>query len=269
MFRSVSTEIPNIQRQLCWVEKRGQEGQGYWQVIEYECHFNSNTRDNARLFQSRSLPLFIDKSQLEQRFIIDGHYQAELEILWCHLAYFNDPFLQAFFLDVLLNDALIEKFCRSQGSLKHHHAYAGGLIEHSLEVAQNAALLCHQHQLGQRAQEVAFLGGLFHDIGKTILFYNDTDGVCGEHEAYNFLVLSRPLERLKSASPALFEALSGSLYLQNEHHKDPYKIAKIVRMCDSLSAQCFDWKEAFSHVPSYFWYTKSRDQSCIFKRLKK
>lgn len=264
-----SREISGIKRQLCWVEERGQEGLGYWLVIEYECYFNSNRTDYVKICQSRPLPLFIDKSQLEQRFIIDGHYQAEVEILWCHLAYFNDSVLQQFLLDVLLNDELIQRFCRSQGSLNHHHGYAGGLIDHSLEVAESAALLCHQHQLGQRAQEVAFLGGLFHDIGKTILFYNEIDGVCGEHEAYNFLVLSRPLDRLKSASPALFEALSACLYLQNRHQKDPYKIANIVRMCDRLSADLFDWKQAFSQVPSYFWYTKSRDQNCIFKRLKK
>lgn len=63
---------------------------------------------------------------------------------------------------------------------------------------------------------VAFVGGLLHDIGKIHLYYNaeDGEGICGQHESYNFLVLARQMEALRMAALRLFEAPSSCLSIK-------------------------------------------------------
>jgi 3'-5' exoribonuclease len=80
--------------------------------------------------------------------------------------------LQRFVLSLL--DENQAAWCRTPGSLRHQFAYAGGLVEHTLRVTENAVLLARKY--AERAQEpkVAFdpelviAGAVLHDIGKLV-----------------------------------------------------------------------------------------------------
>jgi 3'-5' exoribonuclease len=69
--------------------------------------------------------------------------------------------------EVLFNNDFKEKFCAAPGGRTVHHAYRGGLIEHSLEVASIAD---HIHQIYQNQinRDILLTGALLHDVGKTL-----------------------------------------------------------------------------------------------------
>lgn len=236
---------------------------GQWVVLEV-----STEGEGHNLVRLRPLPDCIPRWQLErQAQWTNGLQKRALVKIWSMLAYIDDALLQRFLLDVLMDDQLMLAFCRDKASHGYHHNHVGGLLAHSYEVAVSAAMLCSQHQLGMKATWVAFIGGLLHDIGKVRMFYNDSSGLSGEHEAYNFMVLSAPLEHLRMKSAPLFEALSACLALSSSRYSDPYQVAGIVRMCDRLSAEVCNWRKAFEKRPSHFWYVKSQQDGRIYKRL--
>lgn len=76
----------------------------------------------------------------------------------------KEPLLKEFVCNVLLQPNIGLKFIQCPASIKHHHNYGGGLLEHSVEVAQDFAMHA-QHHSEQR--DLAIATGLLHDIGKT------------------------------------------------------------------------------------------------------
>jgi predicted HD phosphohydrolase len=237
--------------------------EGQWVLVEL---YGQHTL--WRLGSVQALPVTVGKQQLERQLAWLAEEQRTLLLdVWSMLAYIGDKALQSFLLDVLTDEGIMRSFCQSRASHRHHHDQSGGLLAHSHEVAMTAAMLCTQHRLGQRSSWVAFIGGLLHDIGKIHLYYNEPAGVCGQHEAYNFMVLARPLEQLRADSPQLFEALSSCLTAKTGKYADPYQVANVVRMSDRLSADVFNWKSAFARVPGYYWYTKSPRDEQLYKRL--
>lgn len=236
---------------------------GQWVLAELH-----GLNDMWRLGSLLPLPAIINKQQLERQLTwLPLDQQALLQDVWSMLAYIEDEALRAFLLEVLMNDSIMAPFCQSKGSHRHHHDQVGGLLAHSHEVAMTAAMLSTQYQLGNRSAWVAFIGGLLHDIGKIRLYYNQSTGVCVQHESYNFMLLAEPLERLNTRSPRLFEALSACLSIKVGHYTEPYQVANIVRMCDRISADVSNWKRAFVRVPEYYWYAKSPQDDQLYKRL--
>ncbi|TFG36062.1 MAG: HD domain-containing protein, partial [Candidatus Aminicenantes bacterium] len=59
---------------------------------------------------------------------------------------------------------LFERFCACPGSQSYHHAYLGGLLEHTVAVADNCAHVAGRYQGVDRDLLVA--SALLHDVGK-------------------------------------------------------------------------------------------------------
>ena len=188
--------------------------------------------------------------------------------LWGFLGSLSNGPLWNFYYQVLADDSFIQGFFQARASHHHHHQHAGGLLEHSHEVAKTAAMLAMQHQLDPKTVAIAFLGGLLHDAGKLYLYYNQPagEGVCEQHEALTFMCLQPQLNQLRQHAPRLFEALCGCL-TQSDHHAASYLPETIVRMADRLSAEVCNWRRAFANTPSFYWYCKSIDNQRVYKRL--
>lgn len=73
---------------------------------------------------------------------------------------------------VLEQQDRLESFLNAPASLNNHHAYAGGLLQHSLEVANNTVAMLRLNDPAQPRilQETCFVAGLLHDIGKTFTY---------------------------------------------------------------------------------------------------
>ncbi|MBI3948333.1 MAG: HD domain-containing protein [Armatimonadetes bacterium] len=69
-------------------------------------------------------------------------------------------------LHLCLNDAaLCEQWRRAPAAVLHHHAYAGGLLEHTLGVINVALSLAEHFPAADR--DLLLAGAVLHDIGKT------------------------------------------------------------------------------------------------------
>lgn len=80
--------------------------------------------------------------------------------------------LQVFIKLVLERRRNLEVFLKAPASKNHHHNKEGGLLEHSLEVAQNvlSMIKANEPEMPRALQEVGFVAGLLHDIGKTYTY---------------------------------------------------------------------------------------------------
>ena len=80
--------------------------------------------------------------------------------------------LRVFLTRVLERKDRLEAFLNAPASVNYHHAYPGGLLKHSLEVANHsvAMLRLNEPTMPRLMQEACFVGGLLHDIGKTYTY---------------------------------------------------------------------------------------------------
>lgn len=68
-------------------------------------------------------------------------------------------------LDKIFNDPKLgEAYCLAPAAKNYHHAYLGGLLEHSVSVGQLAVLMCDHYPGIDKSLLIA--GALLHDIGK-------------------------------------------------------------------------------------------------------
>ncbi|BBS89075.1 MULTISPECIES: HD domain-containing protein [Aeromonas] len=238
---------------------------GQWLMVEL-----SDEGGKLHLDSVMRLPAEVNRDDIERQYSwLIGVQENILWDIWGMLAYLSDGPLRQFYLAVLLDERIMRPFVTGKASHQHHHKHEGGLLEHSHEVAITAAELCRQHQVGPLSTSVAFIGGLLHDIGKIHLFYNNLDGqgVMGQHESFNFMVLAEPLARLSREAPKLFEAIGACLSIKIGRQTEAYLPAQMVHICDRLSMDVHNWRRAFTEVPAYYWFVKSPNGDQVYKRL--
>jgi 3'-5' exoribonuclease len=64
---------------------------------------------------------------------------------------------------------ILEDFNKSAAAVKYHHAYSGGLIEHSVKVAKNCIMVSGNYP--ELNKDLLIAGALLHDIGKIEEYY--------------------------------------------------------------------------------------------------
>jgi len=65
----------------------------------------------------------------------------------------------------LIDDAFIDLFSKTPAGIKLHHAYPGGLLEHSLQMMETAVRVADLYPVLDR--DLLLIGAFLHDIGKT------------------------------------------------------------------------------------------------------
>lgn len=91
---------------------------------------------------------------------------ADMVALFSTLA---DPFAKQLALNTLNEPDCKKRILRAPAAKSVHHAYAGGLIEHTLSVCRILDSLAghYRRYYGETvSRDLLLLGGLFHDIGK-------------------------------------------------------------------------------------------------------
>jgi 3'-5' exoribonuclease len=76
----------------------------------------------------------------------------------------RDPQLRNVLRAVFGDEEFLTRFARCPGSQSYHHAYLGGLIEHTVAVASLARTLAEQH--ANVDADVLLAAALLHDVGK-------------------------------------------------------------------------------------------------------
>jgi len=87
----------------------------------------------------------------------------------------KNPHLQMLADCFLADDAFMARFTQAPAGVKHHHAYRGGLLEHTVTVMDIAQKIAPLYPKVDR--DLLLAGAMLHDIGKT-----DELGYVGEME---------------------------------------------------------------------------------------
>ncbi len=83
----------------------------------------------------------------------------------------KDPFISRLLKKIFMKTEVGQRFQRAPAAKGIHHAYRGGLLEHSLSMARVASLLADHYQAIDKDLMIA--GALLHDIGKTVELQDD------------------------------------------------------------------------------------------------
>lgn len=146
--------------------------------------------------------------------------------------------LRRFMTRTLLNQEALHGYWTSPASRRDHHAYPGGLAEHSLEVA---TMLATSVGLPDKDRELGIVFALLHDYGKIWCYdpsvFDPVDP--REHEAHGLARLELELADLRRESPRLgqliVELLGGARAPREGRY--PLAIGRIVRSFDQMSCE--------------------------------
>ena len=149
--------------------------------------------------------------------------------------------LKTFLLDVFARRDMHQIFWTMPASIRHHHAYPGGLAAHSLEVATDIA----QHVgLTDIERDLGIAAALLHDVGKVWAYTRDMQlTTAAQAMGHELLGLSRLEPYLRDlerqwcdGAYAMRVLLSGQCRMRSDGSL-PHSLAQRLRACDQRSAE--------------------------------
>lgn len=149
--------------------------------------------------------------------------------------------LREFMASVFMIPSVFRHFWTAPASRTHHHAYVGGLAEHSLEVAVLADV-ARQVESWQRDLLVAY--ALLHDVGKVWAYeYGELTSEARRygHEQLGYRRLRSCLDTLCAVDPNLGDLMTGLLSCawKRDYRHQVATLGGIVRAMDRFSAARF------------------------------
>lgn len=186
------------QEAILWVQKSSQSANGSWFVrgsledpsgsINFIC-FNADTVNKIKEL-SAAVPIFVSGQVQADRYATDGRLQVLMETAEImpagrdvsHLlpvTLKNQEKYKKRFQELVrgisrppLRDLLqavfegkrLERFYRNPAAKRFHHAYIGGLLEHTVDVAELAQAIAGK--VDGIDKDMVIAGALLHDIGK-------------------------------------------------------------------------------------------------------
>ena len=139
----------------------------------------------------------------------------------------RNPGLRAL-LETIFSGAIYDKFIMNPAGMRMHHAYIGGLLQHSVDVAGIAIALAEQ--IGNVDKDLVVTGALLHDVGKLreissqIGFPYTNEGRLLGHIAMSVMMVQEAAAKLKLPQARL-EQLQHILL---SHHGDNDKGSPVV-----------------------------------------
>ena len=152
-----------------------------------------------------------------------GDPQEQLARLKALLDTVQRPALRALMAAVWADEALMRDFTRAPAAEKLHHAYLGGLLEHTLGVVQNADAMLKRYPKLDR--DLLLVGAFWHDLGKTrelayaqSFGYTDAGKLVG-HLVQGVIMLDEKIAAVRAAGTDFPEELASVLrHLVLAHH---------------------------------------------------
>jgi 3'-5' exoribonuclease len=118
----------------------------------------------------------VEKSEVDEAdFVRDGRVNVQLRRARLRelLKTITNPSLHNLADCFLIDDEFMDKFCSVPAGVKLHHAYYGGLLEHTTQMMETAVQIAILYP--QLNRDLLLMGAFLHDIGKTaeLAFGND------------------------------------------------------------------------------------------------
>jgi 3'-5' exoribonuclease len=149
--------------------------------------------------------------------------------------------MRQFLRQVLLQPNIGLRYLQCPASLRYHHNYPGGLIQHSVEMAWDIAGI---RELSTFEQDIAVVAALLHDIGKTLTMTPDCTrtaiGSLVDHGQLTLEICAEPLKSLEKVAPAMAHQLRHAWTCYSPKARYGFtpktRVAKHLQRADGLSA---------------------------------
>ena len=174
-----------------------------------------------------------------------------------------NPYLRALLEAFFQDPVFMEAFRLAPAAVQHHHAYLGGLLEHTVNVTRLARSVAERYR--EEVQwDVLLTGALLHDVGKVReyrifpTFERTDEGRLLGHILLGYQMVSDALARVEEemGSPFPEELKQQVLHLIISHHGElsygspqvPMTLeAQILHFVDNLDAKVWMFIEARKH----------------------
>jgi len=159
--------------------------------------------------------------------------------------------LKALALEVLADGELMRAFTRSPAGVKQHHAYAGGLLEHVVNLLRLADRIAPLYPALDR--DLLLVGVLFHDIGKTVelesergFSYTDAGQLLG-HVLLGLELLEAKIQAVQHRSGVAFDhefAIRVKHMVASHHGQYEFGAPKLPMTLEALALHHLDHLDA-------------------------
>ena len=226
------------------MEKIRAQGRLRWFAGQWVADLEQGLRHSEKL--ENPLELIPDKACPSQTGF------AKLEDL---LEGLENEHLKQTLVSIINNDRLVLPFISLPASRQNHHAYPGGLLEHSLECAE---FVGHFNQQGNDIRELGIVAALLHDIGKVRTIERSGDGtaISGmlKHDLLTLELLAEPLSALdrewRDGGTALRYLLCWKL--QARYGTKPLMVvSELIQAADRFSSGIDNEKALFMEMPAW------------------
>ncbi|MDR2641698.1 MAG: HD domain-containing protein [Planctomycetaceae bacterium] len=165
----------------------------------------------------------------------------------------------------LIDDEFMDKFCSAPAGVKLHHAYNGGLLEHTTQMMETAVQIAILYP--QLNRDLLLMGAFLHDIGKTAelsfnndLYYTDAGQLLG-HSMIGIEILSNKIAEAEKLSGEQFNPQIAMLlkHLLISHHgeyenqsaKLPMTLeAQTLHFIDSIDSKIAEFQRYITEDPN-------------------
>jgi hypothetical protein len=163
--------------------------------------------------------------------------------------------LRSFVGWVFSDDSFVIPFISLPASRRHHHSIAGGLLEHSLECAE---MVFRFSEFGRDGCDLAVVGALLHDVGKTVTLQNISKfspaSYALDHDALTLEILAPHLKRLDTVNSDLATALRYIWTWKNHKRGNIHPLLTMVEAisaADRISSALSVAEDTFSEIPDW------------------
>ena len=118
----------------------------------------------------------------------------------------------------LMDEAFMKRFTSAPAGIKHHHAYAGGLLEHVVHLMRVVKAIAPLYRVAN--YDILIIGTFLHDVGKIDeLTYDKALGYSDEGQMIGHLVQGVSIldQKLRETTELMNEPFPSELAMQLKH----------------------------------------------------
>jgi len=159
----------------------------------------------------------------------------------------TDPSLRNLADCFSIDDAFIDLFSKTPAGVKLHHAYPGGLLEHSLQMMETATRIADLYPVLNR--DLLLMGAFLHDIGKTKelafgneMYYTDQGQLLG-HPFLGIEILNEKIAKAEELAGEPFNTETAILLkhmLISHHGSYENQCAKLPMSLEAITLHFID-----------------------------
>jgi 3'-5' exoribonuclease len=221
-----------------WMQGQTQPYQGEMQIVIHQ--IEKVAPSEADLFE------LLPRSQYdcEQMFAELGRIMSTL----------SDPGIKCLAQSYLEDEELMAKFKCAPAAMSLHHAFVGGLLEHTLSLLRLAEVFCPLYP--QLNRDLILMGLFIHDLGKcqeliweTGFGYSD-DGQLVGHIARGVIWLQRKVDDCRAMGQCISPAVVMVLHhiILSHHGRPEFGALKIPATPEAIAVSLLDNADAKLHM---------------------